>query len=228
MASTIAKAAIVVLVLFSIPLQVHPCRASIDAVLRWRPNTVSRQSQSRTNSPGGRPLLPTAQARSDHGPAAPMSDMRFALLSTFILVLAYMTALTVVSLERVLAYVGSTGSTSISFILPGLFYYKISDPNSIHHQRLAKTDDDADSPVQTDESDDEEAAEAMARSVGSVRSAASGRSNRSSWRWRRKWRWDLEHINPVHLRRASLALAIYGFCVMTTCLVLNMFVSVAH
>ncbi|KAK6208100.1 hypothetical protein LQW54_007147 [Pestalotiopsis sp. IQ-011] len=227
-ASTIAKAAMVVLVLFSIPLQVHPCRASIDAVLRWRPNTVSRQSQSRTNSPGGRPLLPTAQARSDHGPAAPMSDLRFALLSTFILVLSYATALTVVSLERVLAYVGSTGSTSISFILPGLFYYKISDPNSIHHQRLAKTDDDADSPVQTDESDDEGAAEAMARSVGSVRSAASGRSNRSSWRWRRKWRWDLEHINPVHLRRASMALAIYGFCVMTTCLVLNMFVSVAH
>jgi hypothetical protein len=158
-----------------------------------------------------------------------MSDLRFALLSTVILVLSYVTALTVVSLERVLAYVGSTGSTSISFILPGLFYYKISDPNSAHHQRLAKTDDDADSPVESDDSDDEEAAEAMARSVGSVRSVASGRSNtKGSWRWRRKWRWDLEHINPVHLRRASLALAIYGGCVMATCLVLNMFVSVAH
>lgn len=224
-----------ILVLFSIPLQVHPCRASIDAVLKWRPNTASRLS-NRSVSPGGHPLLPTAQARSDHGPAAPMSDLRFALLSTVILVLSYVVALTVVSLERVLAYVGSTGSTSISFILPGLFYYKISDPDSIHHQRLAKTDDDADAnssaASDNDDDDEEEAAEAMARSTASVRSVASGRSIKSigkgAWRWRRKFRWDLEHINPVYLRRGALALAIYGFCVMITCLVLNMFVSVAH
>ncbi|KAK6072304.1 transmembrane amino acid transporter [Seiridium cupressi] len=228
-ASTIAKAAIVVLVLFSIPLQVHPCRASIDAVLKWRPNATLRQSQSRSHSPGSRALLPTAQGRSDHGSTAPMSDLRFAILSTVILVLSYIVALTVVSLERVLAYVGSTGSTSISFILPGLFYYKISDPDSVHHQRLAKTDDDADSPAASDDDDDEEAAEALARSVGSIRSAASGRgSSRGAWRWRRKWRWDLEHINPAYLRRGALALAIYGGCVMVTCLVLNMFVSVAH
>ena len=50
--------------------------------------------------------------------------------------------MTVSSLDKVLAYVGSTGSTSISFILPGLFYYKISDPDSIHHHRLMKEDDD--------------------------------------------------------------------------------------
>jgi amino acid permease len=50
--------------------------------------------------------------------------------------------MTVSSLDKVLAYVGSTGSTSISFILPGLFYYKISAPESSHHQRLTKEDDD--------------------------------------------------------------------------------------
>jgi len=50
--------------------------------------------------------------------------------------------MTVSSLDKVLAYVGSTGSTSISFILPGLFYYKISAPDSPHHQRLAKEDDE--------------------------------------------------------------------------------------
>jgi amino acid permease len=53
--------------------------------------------------------------------------------------------MTVSSLDKVLAYVGSTGSTSISFILPGLFYYKISAPESIHHQRLTKEDDEDDS-----------------------------------------------------------------------------------
>jgi len=51
--------------------------------------------------------------------------------------------MTVSSLDKVLAYVGSTGSTSISFILPGLFYYKISAPESIHHQRLTKEDDES-------------------------------------------------------------------------------------
>lgn len=53
--------------------------------------------------------------------------------------------MTVESLERVLAYVGSTGSTSISFILPGIFYYKISDPLS-PHPILKNEDEDADCP----------------------------------------------------------------------------------
>lgn len=156
-----------------------------------------------------------------------MSDVRFAILTTIILILGYIVALTVVSLERVLAYVGSTGSTSISFILPGLFYYKISDPDSIHHQRLTKEDDDAMS-VSESESDDGEGDEGLlGRSVESIHSVASGSSGRtkstkSSWRCRRKWRWDMEHINPEVLRGASLALAIYGICVMAVCLAMNL------
>jgi amino acid permease len=62
-----------------------------------------------------------------------------------IIILSYIAAMTVSSLDTVLAYVGSTGSTSISFILPGLFYYKISAPDSPHHQRLAKEDDENES-----------------------------------------------------------------------------------
>ncbi|KAL7621062.1 hypothetical protein AAE478_008374 [Parahypoxylon ruwenzoriense] len=226
-ASTIAKAAIVILVTFSIPLQIHPCRASMDAVLKWRPKDVSRPSV-RTSSPGGRPLLPTAgPARSDHGPSAPISDLRFAVLTTVILVLGYIVALTVVSLERVLAYVGSTGSTSISFILPGLFYYKISDPNSIHHQRLTKEDDDALSQPGSDSEDADGDEGLLGRSVDSIHSAASGpgvkgKNTTFPWRWRRKWRWDMEHLNPELLRGGSLALAVYGMCVMAICLVMNL------
>ncbi|OTA98940.1 hypothetical protein M426DRAFT_325546 [Hypoxylon sp. CI-4A] len=233
-ASTIAKAAIVILVTFSIPLQVHPCRASVDAVLKWRPKDVSRP-QARTTSPGGRPLLPNpAQSRSDHGSTAPMSDVRFAILTTIILVMAYVVALTVVSLERVLAYVGSTGSTSISFILPGLFYYKISDPNSIHHQRLTKEDDDALSrPASEDEDEDgDDGNGLLGRSVDSIHSVASGSSTkskntRSPWRWRRKFRWDMEHLDHEVLRGAALALAIYGMCVMAVCLAMNLVGTVA-
>ncbi|KOS21102.1 Vacuolar amino acid transporter 6 [Escovopsis weberi] len=223
-ASTIGKAAIVVLVLFSIPLQVHPCRASLDSVLKWRPN---RNGSSNTGRPGSPLLTPAAAAAaSSHGdhPNAPMSDMRFALLTTCILTLSYATALSVTSLARVLAFVGSTGSTSISFILPGLFYYKISDPDSIHHQRLLKGDDDIiDDDIDNDDDDETSDAEdtaALAQSTHSIRSAASDASRRL---WRRKWRWDLEHVDHNLLRKLALSLAIYGFVVMSVCLIMNIF-----
>ncbi|KAI1741929.1 transmembrane amino acid transporter [Xylaria scruposa] len=234
-ASTIAKAAIVILVTFSVPLQVHPCRASVDAVLKWRPNAIPG-TQGRTGSPSSRLLLPAA-TRSDHG-SAPMSELRFAILTTILLVLAYTVALTVTSLERVLAYVGSTGSTAISFILPGLFYYKISDPDSIHHQRLAKEDDDvlsvaASENDNSDATDDENTEGLLGASVSSLRSSASGPNSKSKtsklpWKWRTKWRWDMEHLNPVHLRRASLALALYGACVMLVCLAMNLVGTATH
>lgn len=157
-------------------------------------------------------LAPTVP-RSDHGNTGPMSDTRFALLTTLILTLGYVTALSVSSLDKVLAYVGSTGSTSISFILPGLFYYKISDPESSHHQRLLKEDDDIDEA----DSDVEDAG-----------ATAQNGSEAGTWRWRKKWRWDLEHIDHLVIRKAALGLAIYGICVMAVCLFMNIFFSVAH
>ncbi|KAF2862120.1 glycosyltransferase family 1 protein [Piedraia hortae CBS 480.64] len=132
-ASTIGRAAIVVLVVFSYPLQVHPCRASVDAVLRWRPRKR------------------TSAANNDSNQREEMSEVRFAILTTAIIVLSYACAVTINSLDKVLAYVGSTGSTCISFILPGLFYYKISSPDSPHHQRLLKDEDEEyESPTRRD------------------------------------------------------------------------------
>lgn len=213
-ASTIGKAAIVVLVLFSIPLQVHPCRASLDAVVNWRPNRASPVG-GRTGSP-----LLHANGRNDHGGQPSMSDGRFALLTTIILIGAYITALSVSSLDRVLAFVGSTGSTSISFILPGLFYYKISDPESIHHQRLLKEDDDIDEATT---SDIEDSAATLAESTGSLLSNPDSSVTATTWRWRKKWRWDFEHLDQGLLRKLSLATAIYGIVVMAVCLILNIF-----
>ncbi|CBY02436.1 hypothetical protein IAQ61_007029 [Plenodomus lingam] len=136
-ASTIGRLAIVILVMFSYPLQIHPCRASIEACLKWRP----RRRNTPDTSPSRTSLMTTNPSPK---PAAEMSDLRFAIISTVLVVLSFITAMTVSSLEKVLAYVGSTGSTTISFILPGLFYYKISDPESLHHQRLVKDEDDED------------------------------------------------------------------------------------
>lgn len=181
--STIGRAAIVILVMFSYPLQVHPCRASVDAILRWRP--VRRNRAANDSSP----TRNAAKVR-----ATPeMSDVRFAAITTLIIVASYIVAMTVSSLEKVLAYVGSTGSTSISFILPGLFYYKISSPDSPLHQRLLKEDDDEDY-------DSEESASLG----GSIASRT------------KPWRKNL-------LRPLSLALAIYGGVVMVVCLAVNTF-----
>lgn len=209
-ASTIGRAAIVVLVMFSYPLQVHPCRASVDAVSRWRPHTrKSRASTPIMGSPSRSSMTspPNFNARSKN---AEMDEFRFALITTCIIVLSYIVAMTVSSLDKVLAYVGSTGSTSISFILPGLFYYKISSPDSLHHQRLMKDEDDDDYAAASS-SDDEDG-------------DTGGSSSSSSWvamTKTRQWRRTI-------LRKLSLALAIYGLCVMTVCLVINTFFVTAH
>ncbi|MCJ1269669.1 hypothetical protein MMC22_009561 [Lobaria immixta] len=194
--STIGKAAIVILVMFSYPLQVHPCRASVDAVLKWRP---ARRSDSSNSSPSRNALLLQTPKAGSNGRVDGMGDTRFAAITTAILVLSYIVAMTVSSLEKVLAYVGSTGSTSISFILPGLFYYKISSPDSPQHQKLTKEDDDEEEA--SNDNDD--------------RLLGGGGLKGGAWR---------KNI----LRKLSLALAVYGVVVMITCLVTNTIFVVAH
>jgi amino acid permease len=130
-----------------------------------------------------------------------MGDMRFALISSAIIILSYAVAMTVSSLSTVLAYVGSTGSTSISFILPGLFYYKISSPDSPLHQKLMKEDDD--------------------EAEGGEREGLLGGSGGEGSGPMASWRRGLT-------RKLSLALAIYGIVVMITCLVTNTMFVAAH
>lgn len=243
LSTTIGRAAIVILVMFSYPLQVHPCRASVDAVLKWRPkgklsgkirSVLSRHSITSPDASPRRyqPLLAPAsivQRKSE------MSDIRFAAITTAIIVMSYIVAMTVTSLEAVLAYVGSTGSTSISFILPGLFYYKISSPDSPHHQKLLKEEDDFDidsdddddilnsranrrpSVEQQNQSDTEDDGLLAHSGLLSTISTSGSTLLRRTKTWRRKM-----------LRRLSLALAIYGFCVMIVCLVTHTYFVAAH
>ncbi|KAI8353321.1 transmembrane amino acid transporter protein-domain-containing protein [Blakeslea trispora] len=94
--------ATVISVIFSYPLQAHPCRASLDKVVA---------------------LLSSGQKTSSfHSPPSPL---KYFTMTTVILIASYLVAITVTELDLVLSFVGSTGSTTISFILPGLFYYKI-------------------------------------------------------------------------------------------------------
>lgn len=201
--ATIGRAAIVMLVVFSYPLQCHPCRASVDAVLKWRPKS---QASGNENSPHRHPLLGPRGNRTPE----PMSDLRFSVITTSILVLSYIVAMTVSSLEAVLAYVGSTGSTSISFILPGLFYYKISAPDSPAHRGLQKEDDEAEDLSDDEHADDREGS--LARSL-----TDSGYLLRNTRHWRKSL-----------LRKFSLGLVIYGILVMVVSLITNTFFIASH
>lgn len=189
--ATIGRAAIVVLVMFSYPLQVHPCRASLDAVLKWRPGGRRNQELTPATSSRGSPsrnsLLGAGKVPVQRPGPSEMSEIRFAVLTTVIIIASYVLAMTVSSLDKVLAYVGSTGSTAISFILPGMFYHKLSAPDSPHHQRLLKDEED----------------EEYARSDSSVEEGGSNNGRQ---------------LSSGLLRKGSGALAIYGFCVMIVCL----------
>ncbi|KAI7903070.1 transmembrane amino acid transporter protein-domain-containing protein [Cokeromyces recurvatus] len=88
------RLAIVILVIFSYPLQAHPCRASIEKILdSIQPKNINRRYHF--------------------------------IVTTCIIITSYLVAISISKLDIILSFVGSTGSTIISFILPGLFYFKM-------------------------------------------------------------------------------------------------------
>lgn len=166
LSTVIGRIAIVVLVLFSYPLQVHPCRASVSNIVNWlvtkkrstkelnhdsnsqdshvqnynsndagtstlgyRPNTntelgersslLEESVEPQVVAPQGKETL-AHLVHDSHIPFVP-----YVIITTFIIACSFLIAVKVDSLEVVLAFVGATGSTSISFILPGLFAYTL-------------------------------------------------------------------------------------------------------
>ena len=55
----------------------------------------------------------------------PFTHNVFLIITTILLIIGYTLAITIKSFALVLAIIGATGSTAISFILPGLFGYKL-------------------------------------------------------------------------------------------------------
>ncbi|KAI7829824.1 transmembrane amino acid transporter protein-domain-containing protein [Gamsiella multidivaricata] len=145
---TIGRIAIVILVMFSFPLQCHPCRACLDKVLlaagelwettRFGKNkTYNSLTAHDADDNDAHPHTPTSVTLTtthqldDHGaPASEIPQVKYVVMTTAILIASYIIAITVSELEIVLSFVGSTGSTAVSFILPGSFYYKLhkNDP----------------------------------------------------------------------------------------------------
>lgn len=112
----IGRLAIVILVLFSYPLQLHPCRACLEKVI-----AVCVPSGQEAEP------VPTEEDEDDvvKPHPKPRSNTIFITLTVGILISSYIISMLVSKLDLVLSFVGATGSTTISFILPGLFYAKM-------------------------------------------------------------------------------------------------------
>ncbi|KAF9047146.1 hypothetical protein BDZ89DRAFT_978893 [Hymenopellis radicata] len=105
----VGQLAIVVLVLFSYPLQVHPCRNCLDKV--FHAGQVKSDDHEDSN---------------DEHAVVDMSSLKHSILTAAIVINGFAIAYFVDDLQMVLSFVGSTGSTTLSFILPGLFYWKLT------------------------------------------------------------------------------------------------------
>lgn len=132
----IGRLCIVIMVSLSFPLQCHPCRGSVNHVIFFiseKFKTPAEETDSLISEHDESFVSTTpmegAHDMQGHDPVVvPLTSRTFYSITTVIILASYLVAISVTSLERVLAFVGSTGSTSISFILPGLFGYLLINP----------------------------------------------------------------------------------------------------
>lgn len=139
----VGQVAIVILVMFSYPLQVHPCRNSLDKVFRGTPFSTPKARLPDTVDDESDEEGDDVAVDADHA-IAEMSQIKHTIITTVVVAGGFTVAYFVSDLQMglssrpalgaeniadhshtVLAFVGSTGSTTISFILPGLFYWKV-------------------------------------------------------------------------------------------------------
>ncbi|KAL4250211.1 amino acid/polyamine transporter 2 family protein [Abortiporus biennis] len=121
--------AIAILVMFSYPLQVHPCRNCLDKVFHnGHVNHIKTSADEEDDT----------EVVDEHGGSPDMSPLKHTLLTIAIVISGFTIAYFVDDLQMVLSFVGSTGSTTISFILPGLFYWKLSHDDPTANRTLNK------------------------------------------------------------------------------------------
>ncbi|POY75305.1 hypothetical protein BMF94_1676 [Rhodotorula taiwanensis] len=127
----IGQVGIVILVLFSYPLQLHPARASLDKFLFPQRTAAADTNGENASLVGG------ADADHGHGDGDEIPLGRFVVESAALLFTTFLIAMFVSSLETVLGFVGATGSTTISFILPSIFFLSLfKDSESPHDRRM--------------------------------------------------------------------------------------------
>ncbi|KAM9927705.1 hypothetical protein OXX59_002355 [Metschnikowia pulcherrima] len=124
--------AIVFMVVFSFPLMLHPARISVNNIYHWVALKFLERKKSVTRAQPAE--IDESTALLDHEDSAPpkllanvvpFSKITFITITVLLLAVGYTLAITLKSFALVIAVIGATGSTSISFILPGLFGFKL-------------------------------------------------------------------------------------------------------
>ncbi|CAI5756559.1 unnamed protein product [Candida verbasci] len=143
LSTTIGKLCIVFMITFSFPLMLHPARISINNIYYWiKTNLRNKEEEEEEEEVNESTTLlntendETTIIKSNH--FVPFSDESFKIITISLLFIGYVLALSVKSFALVLAIVGATGSTAISFILPGLFGYKLIGSESADPTILEK------------------------------------------------------------------------------------------
>ncbi|KAI5958959.1 AVT7 [Candida pseudojiufengensis] len=127
----IGRASIVFMVVFSFPLMLHPARISVNNIYYW----AKEKFQPETNEQTSLLANNEEQVRSK---IVPFPETTFYVITVVLLLVGYGLAVAIDSFAFILAVVGATGSTSISFILPGLFGYKLIGSESDDPSPLEK------------------------------------------------------------------------------------------
>ncbi|KAK6465614.1 vacuolar amino acid transporter 7 [Scheffersomyces coipomensis] len=136
--NNLGRFSIVFMVIFSFPLMIHPARISVNNIYYFiSVNVFDHQIVDddddiiiATISNENTSLLPNvdsqeSQIASKKSNVVPLPHKTFLVITTALLLLGYGLAISITSFAFVLAIVGATGSTAISFILPGLFGFKL-------------------------------------------------------------------------------------------------------
>lgn len=132
----IGRLGIVLLVALSYPLQCHPCRACLHTLSTgWSKSSHQPLTQNQDSEIDSEDSDDDEQGKiveMDHAAVSSrkMGQVKFVSLTCGIVALGLAVALVIDELEVVLGFVGSTGSTIISFILPGLFYFTLFRSNT--------------------------------------------------------------------------------------------------
>jgi amino acid permease len=123
-AVALARIAVAIEVTSAIPLQLHPSRMCVRSLLeQLRPAPSTDYALIDGEAP---PRRRSSSQGDDDRPAA--RDIEHILITMSFLAGALAVALSVRSLGKVLALVGATGSTTISYILPGGIYWRVGPP----------------------------------------------------------------------------------------------------
>eukprot|EP00606_Chrysophyceae_sp_TOSAG23-5_P000983 GSChrysophyteH2.ASY1.ANO1.646.1 assembled CDS len=131
--TTVARCFVALLVVFTFPLQCHPARKCMMSIL----DSLYSNKQGNVKAGEGGGGMMAGDPNLEY--TSILANRRWWLITVCFLLASFAVASIVKSLGVVLALVGATGSTTVSYILPGFCYYYTFPPHDLDGRPLWKT-----------------------------------------------------------------------------------------